>query len=79
MAAKLSAKNGTKPPASMSAHKRKITLRRCKALAERMLEWYREPFEQYVRAHRELYGFDPDTEEVSNVWSEDAVEVIDER
>lgn len=66
-------------PSSISAHKRKITLTRCRNLAERMLEWYREPFEQYVRAYREMYGYDPDTEEVGNVWSEDVVEIVDDR
>ena len=67
-------------PASISAHKRKLTLTRCRNLAERMLEWYRSDFEQYVRAYREFHGYDPDTEEVSSVWpSDEVIEIIDDR
>jgi hypothetical protein len=66
--------NGGKKLTSISEHKRKITLSRCRKLAERMLDWYKPEFEQYVRAYREFHGYDPDTEEVSNVWPEDVVD-----
>ena len=61
-------------PANMNVYKRKITLTRCRALAERLVAWHRDGFEQYVRAHRELYGYDPDTEEVSHTWPEDILD-----
>ena len=63
-----------KKPSSISERKHKITLTRCRKLAERQLEWIRLDFEQYVRVHRELYGFDPDTLEVSNTYPEDIVD-----
>ena len=67
-------KRSTEKPPSISEHKRRISLAHCRRLAERMLEWYRPEFEQYVRSYREYHGFDPDTLEVSNTWPEDVVD-----
>jgi len=67
------AKDDAARPASISAHKRKITLSVALKLCDRYLEDYRPHFETYVRVYRALHGFDPDTLEVSNVWPEDAI------
>jgi hypothetical protein len=69
-------KHSAEKPASISERKHKITLTRCRKLAERQLEWIRPEFEQYVRAYRELYGCDPDTLEVPNTYPEDMVDDV---
>ena len=68
------AKASPEKPKSISDRKRRVTLSRRAELSKRLLLMLRPAFEDYVRAHREFEGFDPDTLEVSSTWPEDVVD-----
>lgn len=64
--------NGDKKPVSIGKHKHRVKLREAVELGERYLTDLEPYYEAYVRSHRLLRGCDPDPEEVSNTWPEDA-------
>ena len=66
-----------KKPPSLDEKKRKITLTRARNLCERLIEYHRDGYEMYVRAHREFYGYAPDPDEVSVVWPREEVVVVE--